>query len=75
MAINSTPLASDMVLVMDNGIGASGQPLSQNRTYKNLKTDATNVDIYAVAETLIGLQDKTNQAIQRRDTVELESVV
>lgn len=75
MAINSTPLASDLVLVMDNGVGASGQTLTKNRTYKNLKTDATNTDIYAVAETLIGLQSNENNAIQRRDTVELESVV
>jgi len=74
MAVTATSLATDLVLVMDNGIGASGQALSKNRTYKNIKIAATDDDVYAVAQTLIGLQSKTNNFIQRRNTVELESV-
>lgn len=73
MAVTATSLTSDLILVMDNGIGASGQALSQNRTYKNVKIAATDQDIYDVAQTLIGLQSKTNNAIQRRNTVEIES--
>lgn len=73
MAVTATSLATDLVLVMDNGIGSSGQALSQNRTYKNIKIDATDDDVYAVAQTLIGLQSKPNNFIQRRNTVELES--
>ncbi len=73
MAITSTSLATDLILVMDNGIGASGQPLSKNRIYKNLKSDATDEAVYEVAQTLIGLQSMTNNFIQRRDTIELES--
>ena len=30
-------------------------------------------NIYDVAQTLLGLQSKTNNAIQRRNTVEIES--
>ncbi len=73
LAIVSTPLTSDLVLVMDNGVGASGQSLSQNRTYKNVKITATDADVYAVAQVLIGLQSKTTNAIQRKNTAELES--
>jgi plasmid replication initiation protein len=62
-----------MILVMDNGIGASGQQLSKNRIYKNLKTNASNDSIHTVAQAVVGLQDKVNLAIQRRDTVELEA--
>ena len=72
MAVSTTSLSSDLVLVMDAGTGANGQPLSKNRIFKNVKTSATNEDVYAVAQTLVGLQSKTNNAIQRRDTVELE---
>jgi hypothetical protein len=72
MAVTATSITSDLVLVMDNGLGASGQALTQNRTYKNVKTSATDADVYAVAETLIGLQSKTNIAIQRKNTDELE---
>ncbi len=74
MAVTSTSLSSDLVLVMDNGLSTSGQALSKNRTYKNVKSAATNDDVYAVAGTLIGLQSKANQAIQRRNTVELRNV-
>lgn len=74
MAVTSHSLASDLVLVMEDGIGASGQPLSKSRIFKNVKTDANNDDVYAVAQSLIGLQSKPNQAIQRRDTVELADV-
>lgn len=74
MAVTATSLTSDLVLVMDNGIGASGQALTQNRTYKNVKISATDADVYAVAQTLIGLQSQTNDSIHRRNTVELESV-
>lgn len=74
MAVTATSLATDLVLVMDNGIGASGQALSQNRTFRSIKVNATDDDVYALAETLIGLQSKTNNFIQRRNTVELESV-
>ncbi|HBK52335.1 MAG TPA: hypothetical protein DDZ44_00155 [Syntrophomonas wolfei] len=73
MAVTATSLATDLVLVMDNGIGASGQALSQNRTFRSIKVSATDDDVYALAQTLIGLQSKTNNFIQRRNTVELES--
>jgi hypothetical protein len=74
MAVTATSLATDLVLIMDNGVGASGQALSQNRTYKNVKIGSTDADVYAVAQNLIGLQSKPNNAIQRRNTVELESI-
>ncbi len=73
MAVTATSLTSDLILVMDNGIGASGQALSLNRTYRNVKPEATDQNIYDVAQTLIGLQSKTNNSIQRRNTVEIES--
>lgn len=72
MAVTATAISSDLVLVMDNGIGASGQPLSVNRVFRNVKSAASNDDVYAVAQTLVGLQSKTNNAIQRRNLVELE---
>jgi uncharacterized protein YaaR (DUF327 family) len=73
MAVTSTSLASDLILVMDNGISSTGQALSQSRTYKNVKASADDADVYAVAEILIGLQSKTNNSIQRKNTGELTS--
>ncbi len=73
MAVTATPLSSDLVLVMDNGTGASGQQLSIKRTFKSVKSAASNADLYAVAQDILGLQEKTNLAIQRQDIVELEN--
>lgn len=74
MAVSASALTTDLILVMDNGLGSSGQPLTQNRIYKNVKTSAADEDVYSVAQSLIGLQSKTSNAVQRRNTLELESV-
>ncbi|MEQ8235296.1 MAG: DUF1659 domain-containing protein [Syntrophomonadaceae bacterium] len=73
MAVTATSLTSDLILVMDNGIGSSGQALSINRTFKNVKVAATDQNVYDVAQTLLGLQSGTNISIQRRNTSELET--
>lgn len=74
MAVSTSPVSSDLILIMDNGIGASGQPLTKARKYSKVKTAATNEDIYAVADSLTGLQSKTRLAVRRQDTIEIEQV-
>lgn len=71
MAVTPTMVATDLALVMENGTGGSGQPLFVVHTFKKVKPDATNAEIYAVAQALLGLQTKTIIGIQRRDIVEL----
>ncbi|PKM78738.1 MAG: hypothetical protein CVU90_00195 [Firmicutes bacterium HGW-Firmicutes-15] len=73
MALSSTTIATDLVLVMDNGVGASGQVLTKARKYGAVKTTAVNNDIYAVAQIISGLQDQSLVAVQRKDTVEIEN--
>jgi len=71
MAVTPTAVSRDLILVMDNGIGASGQPLTIDRTFKNVKMAAVDQDLYDVAGIIISLQDSDNVAIQRRDIYEL----
>lgn len=71
MAVTATPVSSDLILVMDNGIGSSGQALMINRAIRDVKPAAVHADVYDVAQAIIGLQSKTNIAIQRRDYNEL----
>lgn len=73
MAVISTPISSDLVLVMDNGIGASGQALVVNRVIKDVKPDAQDQDVYDVANILLDLQSRANISIQRRSFNELTS--
>ena len=74
MAVLTIPVTSELVLVMDNGIGSSGQQLKKNRIYKYVKTSADNEDVFSVAQTLLDLQEKTNLSIQRNysDAIEEE---
>jgi hypothetical protein len=48
-------VAVDLALVMANDTDGSGQPLFVVRTFKKVRTDAANADIYAVAQALLGL--------------------
>ncbi|MGR6837526.1 DUF1659 domain-containing protein [Syntrophomonas erecta] len=72
MATTAMPVATGLILVLDNGIGASGQQLTRDRIYNEIKPSAVNDDIYAVAQALGNLQEKTVLAIQRRDIVEIQ---
>ncbi len=72
MAIVSNPVSSELVLVMDNGTSASGKQLVENRVYQDVKTTASDDDVYAVAQSLLGLQEKTNLAVQRRNLTEIQ---
>ncbi len=72
MAVITIPVTSEMVLVMDNGIGATGQQLKKNRVYRYVKTAADSEDVFSVAQSLLGLQEKTNLSIQRNDSSEIE---
>ncbi|MGI5879075.1 MAG: DUF1659 domain-containing protein [Syntrophomonadaceae bacterium] len=74
MAITTTPLGSELILVMDNGVGASGQQLTKNRTYRDVKPDASNENLYLTAGQLISLQQRMNVAVNRRDLVCIEDI-
>ncbi|HQE23289.1 MAG TPA: DUF1659 domain-containing protein [Syntrophomonadaceae bacterium] len=71
MAVTATPINSELVLLLDNGIGASGRQLTRNRSYADVKPEAANDNVYQVAQVLIGLQSRTALAVRRQDTVEL----
>lgn len=74
MAITTSPVTSDLVLIMDNGVGSSGQALTVNRKFSKVKTTASNEDVFAVADSITAIQDKTRLAVRRMDTVEIEQV-
>ena len=71
MAVTPIAVSRELVLIMYNGFGASGQALTINRSYKFVKSAAQDEDINSVAKTNIGLQEKDNVAIQRRDVFQL----
>lgn len=74
MAITTTPVGSELILVMDNGVGASGQQLVKNRIYADVRSGAADADLYSAAQSLLGLQEKTNVAVQRRNLIEIQDI-
>ncbi|NLU49420.1 MAG: DUF1659 domain-containing protein [Syntrophomonadaceae bacterium] len=74
MAIQATTVASELVINIQDGVNAQGNPVIRARRYRNVKPTAAAQDVYAVGQSLAGLQDKPLTGIQRRDLVELESV-
>jgi len=74
MAITATPTATDLILVMNNGTGASGQQLTISRIFGDVKPAATHADVYNVAQSLLGLQSKAHIAVQRRDFNEIADI-
>lgn len=73
MAVTSTPVSSDLILVMDYGVGSTGKQQSKEVILKSLIPGANLDDVYAVAQVVLTLHEKPNLAIQRRDIVELKN--
>lgn len=74
MAITTTPVGSELILVMDNGVGASGQQLVKNRVYTDVRSGAADADLYSTAQSLLSLQEKSNIAVQRRNLIEIQDI-
>lgn len=67
MAVNKVPQSGRMVITVQAGVSASNKPTYRQRVYKNVKADATDSDIYAIAEGLSKLQKYPVASISRVD--------
>lgn len=69
MAVTTTPLSSNLLVLVAND-GATG---NLTRKYADVKTDATDQDVYDVGTALANLQSRTLSAVNRNQTYEIES--
>jgi hypothetical protein len=67
MAVNKVPQTSRVIIMVDNGVNANGQPVQIQRSYKNVKVSAQDADVYAVAQAIANLQTHTVVSISRQD--------
>ncbi len=74
MPIDATPLVSRLQLRLVTGLDENSNPILRTRSYSNIKTDATNVNLHALAEEIGALQVHTLSAVRRVDEFELEEV-
>lgn len=74
MAVQTIMVASELVINVQDGINAQGNPVIRARRYNDVKPSATADDLYSVGQTLASLQEKPLAGIQRRDIIDLEAV-
>ncbi len=67
MAVNKVPQTSKVIITVDNGVNASGQPVQVQRSYKNVKVGAQDADVYAAAQAIANLQTHAVVSITRQD--------
>ncbi len=67
MAVSRAPQGSQMIITIQNGVNASGQTVYQKRTYKSVKSSATDTDVYDIAQAMASLQKHPVTGISRLD--------
>lgn len=74
MAVNKIVKSSRLVLQVQTGLKADGTAASKERSFSNVKIDALDADVYAVAQGLAGLQKNPVLAVFRVDEGEMINV-
>ncbi|MDD4334159.1 MAG: DUF1659 domain-containing protein [Desulfotomaculaceae bacterium] len=71
MAINKVPTGSVLKLVFNVGIGNNGNPVFRTKSLNNVKSTATDQDLFDVAATVADMMDYTLSGISRVDNAQL----
>lgn len=74
MAVTRVPQTSRVIITVQNGLSAAGQPVLLKRTYKSVKPGALEADVYAVAQGLASLQKYPLTTVSRMDEGNLVNV-
>ncbi|HHV07316.1 MAG TPA: DUF1659 domain-containing protein [Firmicutes bacterium] len=75
MAVERTPEVSRLQLQLQTGIDEDNKPIVKNRSFSNVKADAADEDVHAVAQSLAGLQQHPLLTVRRIDTSALDEVI
>lgn len=71
MAIIANQSDSKLKLVLDAGLDENNKEIIKNKTFANIKTTATNENVYEVATALAGLQSYTLKSIKKYEEYDL----
>lgn len=71
MAIIANQSDSKLKLVLDAGLDENNKEITKNKTFANIKTTATNENVYEVATALAGLQSYTLKSIKKYEEYDL----
>lgn len=72
MAVISIPYDTRLSLIFQSGTNSNtGAPIKTTKSYSNVKHDATDQDVYDVAQALVSLQKYPLIEIKRTDNEKL----
>ena len=71
MAVISSPNASTIKIKLDQGTDLNGDRIIKTKSYSSVKSAASNEDIMAIVNSIVGLQDHTLSAVNRIDSYSL----
>jgi hypothetical protein len=74
MAVTAIPLGSRLQLRLRTGFTQDGKPILRTRSYANLKSAASDEDLYQTGLELASMQEHALEIIRRVDEVELEEI-
>lgn len=71
MAVSKVPTGTVLRLVLQTGVDAQGNPIYRNRNLNNVRPEASDQDLFEVAQALAGLQEYALVGITRIDSAKL----
>jgi hypothetical protein len=71
MAVVSTPIESVLVAQYQTGVSGSGSPLTRQKSFAGIKSNAADQDVYDVAAALFSLLQYPLVGVRRDDRNEL----
>lgn len=75
MAVESIATGSVMRMQLQTGVDTNGDPVFRNKSLNNIKPEATDQDLYDVAQALAGLQQHNLADVLRVHSARLEEIV
>jgi len=67
MAVTKVEQNGKLVVKVETGVNASGNPTYRLRSFQNVKPGAADGDVYAVAQALVNLQQHTVVNVARME--------
>lgn len=74
MAVNAAVLSKSLRLTFEAGLDGDGEPILVNRSYRNIKTDTEDQDIFDVSQIMVGLQEHSLSTVRKIEESELLEV-
>lgn len=71
MAVLATPLNSVLIVACEVGLDEQGFPKIRQRSFNNVRSNASDQDVYDVAMALFSLQEYPVYSIRRDNRIDL----